>query len=286
LIQTIINTIEKEYRIIISRYERVHGGDINECYCLYGKDKKYFLKINSAANFPGMFELEADGLNALRNKSELIVPDIIKQGSANNQQWLLLQWMEKEAPGTNTMENFGTALANVHLQPQQYFGWHNVNYIGSLPQLNTQQDNWVEFYTQYRIMPLVKMLFDKKDFSKVDIDFAAAFCRKAAVLFPPEPPALLHGDLWSGNYMIVTGGKACIFDPAVYCGHREMDLGMTKLFGGFSQPFYDAYNETYPLEKGWQQRLFLTQLYPLLVHAVLFGGHYITSTRDILKKIT
>jgi len=108
-------------------------------------------------------------------------------------------------------------------------------------------------------------------------------CKKSEFLFPEEPPALLHGDLWSGNFKITTEGEATIFDPAVYYGHREMDIGMTLLFGGFDQRFYEAYHEIYPLEKDWKQRIPLTQLYPLLVHALLFGGHYVESVRRIMK---
>jgi len=129
----------------------------------------------------------------------------------------------------------------------------------------------------------VKKLFDAGDLSAKDIRDADLFCNNLRIIFPAEPPSLLHGDLWAGNYMIISTGYAAIFDPAVYCGHREMDIGMTKLFGGFDQRFYEAYNETNPLEKGWENRLPVTQLYPLLVHAVLFGGHYIESVKNILK---
>jgi fructosamine-3-kinase len=284
LIQTLIPLIATDCGINISRYEQVHGGDINVCYCLHGQRINYFLKLNDAARFPRMFEMEADGLEALRNNSTLIIPQVIKQGIIKDQQWLLLEWIEKGMLKKNSMENFGNSVANMHRQPQSYFGWHNDNYIGSLQQLNTQLNNWIDFYTQCRIMPLVKTLFDKGVFQKTDMDFAESLCKKAAGLFPEEPPALLHGDLWSGNYLITGGGDATIFDPSVYYGHREMDLGLTKLFGGFNQSFYDAYQEAYPLEKGWQERLLLTQLYPLLVHAVLFGGHYIESAREIIIK--
>ena len=199
-------------------------------------------------------------------------------------QWILLHWIARGTTSEDAMTNFGIALANMHQQPQPYFGWYRDNYIGSLRQINTQYNSWPEFYTTCRIIPLVKMLFDKAVFSKSDTERASAFCKKLEVLFPTEPPALLHGDLWNGNYIIDTSGTAVIFDPAVYHGHREMDLGMSKLFGGFSNAFYDAYQQAYPLENGWQQRLPLTQLYPLLVHAVLFGGHYITNAREIMRK--
>ncbi|MCE3259411.1 MAG: hypothetical protein K0S12_1052, partial [Bacteroidetes bacterium] len=120
-------------------------------------------------------------------------------------------------------------------------------------------------------------------FTKSDLTHAEKLCAKLPDLFPEETPSLLHGDLWSGNFMVSASGQACIYDPAVYYGHREMDLGMTKLFGGFDNEFYSAYEETYPLEKNWRERLLLTQLYPVLVHAVLFGGGYADSARRTMR---
>ena len=135
-------------------------------------------------------------------------------------------------------------------------------------------------------MPLVQVLFNAGAFSKQDIAVAETLCRKICQRFPQEAPSLLHGDLWAGNFMITSSGDAAIFDPSVYYGHREMDIGMAKLFGGFDQRFYDGYNSIYPLEKDWLQRLPLTQLYPILVHAVLFGGHYISTAREIMKRFS
>ena len=178
---------------------------------------------------------------------------------------------------------FGAGLALMHLKKQPYFGWKDDNYIGSLHQSNTKQQSWHLFYTECRIMPLIKILFDTGGFSKSDLNIAETFCKQLNTVFPQEPPALLHGDLWSGNFMITASGNAAIYDPAVYYGHREMDIGMTKLFGGFDQRFYDAYNEMYPMKNGWQQRLSISQLYPLLVHAVLFGGEYVRRTKEIMQ---
>jgi fructosamine-3-kinase len=105
-----------------------------------------------------------------------------------------------------------------------------------------------------------------------------------AELFPVEPPSLLHGDLWSGNFMTDVSGHPCMYDPAVYYGHREMDLAMTKLFGGFPEQFYAVYNECFPLEKGWQERMDLCNLYPLMVHVNLFGGNYRKQVEIIVKR--
>lgn len=280
LLQTVIN----DCGVAITRYERVHGGDINSSYCLYGAGAKYFLKVNDAKRYPDMFEQEATGLDQLRNSIILTIPSVIKCGVIYDQQYLLLEWLEPGHPGSDFWENFGAAIAKMHKQPQSCFGWTADNYIGSLTQPNTQYDAWGLFYTECRIMPLVKKLFDAGAFTYRDVIAAENLCKNFDLLFPQEPPALLHGDLWSGNFMTTAGGNAAIYDPAVYYGHREMDMGMTKLFGGFHERFYTAYNDAFPLEKDWLQRLPLTQLYPLLVHAVLFGGHYVESSRGIIKQ--
>jgi fructosamine-3-kinase len=230
-----------------------------------------------------MFVHEANGLDLLRNNCELIIPKIIKVDVCNEQQYLLMEWLEKGVPQKNMWENFGIGLAMMHKQPQKYFGLNDDNYIGSLKQINDPHNEWHSFYADCRIMPLVKNLFDAGNFSSTDIKDAEFFCNGLKNIFPSGPPSLLHGDLWAGNYLISSPGFAAIFDPAVYFGHREMDIGMTKLFGGFDQRFYDLYNETYPLEKEWERRLPVTQLYPLLVHAVLFGGHYISEVKHIFS---
>ena len=267
----------------VVRYERVHGGDINDAYCLITSSEKYFLKVNNKDKYPLMFEKEANGLALLRNNSTFVVPEIIKTGGYGDQQYLLLAWLEKGSPKNDMWEKFGEALANMHKRSQPYFGGGEDNYIGSLHQVNTAFNDWPAFYAECRIMPLIKTLFDAGSYSKNDLNDANQLCNGLKNIFPAEPPALLHGDLWAGNYLIHSSGNAAIFDPAVYFGHREMDIGMTKLFGGFDNRLYAAYNESYPLAKSWEKRLALTQLYPLLVHAILFGGHYVARTREILR---
>jgi len=282
LLQNIFN----ECGLDVQRYEQVYGGDINNAYCLVTSQGKYFLKVNDKDKYPGMFQKEANGLDLLRKHCTLIIPKVIKTGESGQCQYLLIEWLEKVKLQKNIWEDFGIGLALMHKQPQSYFGLNEDNYIGSLKQNNTSHNEWHSFYSQCRIMPLVKTLFDSGSFSSKDIGNANSFCKNLKDIFPVESPALLHGDLWGGNFLLASPGKAALFDPAVYFGHREMDIGMTKLFGGFDDHFYKAYHETYPLEKEWENRLSVTQLYPLLVHAVLFGGHYITNASQVITRFT
>lgn len=278
-----LQNILKDTELNIQTYQRVHGGDINEAYCLYGDDNKFFMKVNDAATYPQMFEKETAGLQALKSNNNIIIPQVLKTGIIDDRQYMLMEWIEKGSPAKDFWEKFGAGLASLHKKPQPYFGFKQDNYIGNLHQDNTHHTSWSSFYAERRIMPLVTILYDRHSFSKKDVESAMSFCKQLPDLFPEEPPALLHGDLWSGNYMVSQNGQAAIYDPAVYYGHREMDLGMTKLFGGFAEPFYNAYHEQYALEKNWRQRIPFTQLYPLLVHAALFGGHYISSARNIIR---
>lgn len=271
----------------IARYEQVSGGDINQAYCLFAGDAKYFLKVNDVSLYPAMFEKEARGLQALaKNATTIKIPRVIKYDAIGNDQYLLMEWIEKGKPVKDSMERFGSAVANMHRHTNSSFGWEEDNYIGSLPQQNSRRDSWPLFYGECRIFPLVRLLFNSGAFSKTDTVAAESFCKKIYQLFPEELPALQHGDLWAGNFMTTNTGGVAIYDPAVYYGHREMDLGMSKLFGGFDPRFYDSYDNIYPLEKKWLQRLPITQLYPLLVHAVLFGGHYVNTAREIIKKFS
>ncbi len=278
-----LQAIFEDTGLTITGYEQVHGGDINKAYCLQADGSRYFLKVNDATLYPNMFEQEAAGLDELRKQGELLVPEVVQVGEAGGLQYLLLEWIEKGTAKEGFWEEFGRGLAMIHKKQQPFFGWKTDNYIGRLPQCNKKHNTWDEFYTECRIMPMVEILLNKGDFNKEDIAAAGSFCNQLDQLYPVEHASLLHGDLWSMNFTVSAKGLPVIFDPSVYYGHREMDLGMTKLFGGFDRQFYDAYHEMYPLESGWEQRLKLSEAYPLLVHAVMFGGIYTSKARDILR---
>ena len=269
----------------INDVKPVFGGDINQTFRLTA-DEEYFLKINDAARYPKMFEKEANGLNTLRGIANCSVPEVIKYGEVEATQYLVLKWVERGNPKESFWEEFGTALAMLHQRSQPDFGFVEDNYIGSLQQNNEHKKSWAEFYGGNRIFPLAKRLVESHSINKSVLKTSEKFCNELKNIFPDENPSLLHGDLWSGNFMITEEGSAAIFDPAVYYGHREMDIGMTKLFSGFDQRFYEAYNEAYRLEKNWRDRIELTQLYPLLVHAILFGGGYIRQVESIINRFS
>lgn len=276
-----------EMQYINSR--KVSGGDINETYGVDTNKGRFFMKLNSASHFPLMFEKEAEGLKALQKASSLKIPEVIATGQHQEQQYLLLEWLEKVKPSTIFWERFAEGLAQLHRITHSHFGWTSYNYTGSLEQTNEFKTSWPQFYSTQRIMPLVKKLYDQTSLLKDDVEAAEKVCVRLKDIFPDEPPALLHGDLWAGNFMAVQSGNASevlpsVFDPAVYFGNREMDLGMSLLFGGFDKRFYDIYHSIFPLENNWRKRVSLTQLYPLLVHAVLFNGGYINQCRNILKE--
>lgn len=276
--------IEQKLGIAIRKMTPVHGGDISDAWCCETAQQKFFLKVNDAVRFPGMFESEAHGLNALRQASAISIPEVVAYDTVDNRQYLLLQWIDKGHAAPDFWESFGASLAFQHQQEQSFFGWTEDNYIGSLLQTNSQYGNWRDFFAECRVMPLVKKLFDARLFTMNDAAASEKLCRHIDDLFPAEPPSLLHGDLWGGNYAVGADGYAWIFDPAVYCGHREIDIGMTQLFGGFDKRFLKAYDLAYPMAPGWESRMPVAQLYPLLVHAVLFGGHYPGAALSVIKR--
>lgn len=262
----------------------VHGGDINEAFSLTTDSGIYFLKVNKAKSFPEMFAKEKNGLEALREKSTLRIPKVLGVTETENKQFLFMEFIQQGKSLSNFWENFGGKLAEMHLNSSENFGWETDNYMGNLTQKNNWTESWADFFANCRILPLVEILFQRQSFSKNTVEKAENLCQRIEEIFPNESPAFIHGDLWSGNFMTDEVGNPVLIDPAVSFSHREMDLGMTKLFGGFSENFYDAYHENYPLEKGWNERLPLSQLYPLLIHAVLFGGSYISSSKSIIDK--
>ena len=276
----------KNKRIQITSTSQVFGGDINTTYTVTTNEEDYFIKLNTIA-FIDMFKKEKDGLLLLRSAGTCLkIPEPILQDTFEQHCFLLMEYLEKGAESKNNWQQLATGLAQLHQTTQNHFGLNYNNYIGSLPQNNTPTNSWAEFYAQYRILQQIQQAFDQHKCTVTDIRLSEQFCTKLPDLIPEEPPAILQGDLWSCNRMSISNGEAAVYDPAVYFGHREMDIAMSLLFGGFDMHVYTVYNEVYPLQNGWRGRVDICQLYPLLVHLNLFGGYYYNAVKSILKRYT
>ena len=262
----------------------VTGGSINEVYRLQTAVGFFILKLNSAQQFPKMFELEAEGLEAIRQTKTVAVPEVIATGHLSYQSFLLLEYIETGSKTSAALQVLGSQLAQMHRNTTDSFGFEKDNYMGSLPQSNKKHQTWQSFFVEERLKPMVKLAFDASFIDqKLVSDFESLY-QKLGGFFEEEKPALIHGDLWGGNYLVGTEGKPYLIDPAVSYGFREFDLAMAHLFGGFSTDFYNAYQEEFPLQQGWQERIDLWNLYSLLLHLNLFGTGYLGQVKVGLRK--
>lgn len=251
--------------------EPVAGGDINDAYRARLDDgRDVFVKTHASAP-PELFAAEARGLDWLRAAgSSLRVPRVLAAGA----RFLALEWLEVGSRGAGFDEALGRGLAELHAPSREVprFGHAGASYLATLPQDNTLADDGPTFWIEQRVRPLCRQARAKGAMPDVERALDALLARRER-FGPAEPPARLHGDLWWGN-VIAVGGAPVILDPAVYAGHREVDLAMLALFGSVSARLVAAYEEARPLAEGWRERVALWQLYPLAAHAVLFGGGY------------
>lgn len=279
-LRKVFKHIEESEEIRISSTARLAGGSINEVYRLQTSKGKRVLKVNEADRFPGMFDAEQAGLNILRSKSKFIIPEVGSAGTSGNFSYLLLEYIPEGRQSRDFWNIFAENLAALHQNSAPEFGFPSSNYIGSLPQFNNSEVSAADFYIRQRLEPQLRMA-EEQGFK---FDSLGAALKNITAAIPEEPPALIHGDLWSGNYLISEAGLPCLIDPAVSYGPREMDLAMMKLFGGFPEEVFRRYSEIFPLPDGFQDRIPLWQLYYLLVHLNIFGSSYFSQVVAILKK--
>ena len=274
--QRIKNKLEDVLKISVSSFSSLSGGCISNAYKLRTTDSRnYLLKINE--NHKGdMFLKEANGLIEIKKAKAIKVPDVILA----EKDFILMEFINSSSRSKSFFKDFGIKFSQMHKYSSPGFGFYEDNYIGANPQENIpakdEEKDWVEFYFNKRILYQYK-LAEKNGYSTNELRkgiFKLENKIEEILSGSEEPPSLLHGDLWSGNYMVDENGDACLIDPAVYYGHREADLGMTKLFGGFSSEFYNAYNENFPLPDGAGYRENLYKLYHVLNHLNLFGRGY------------
>ncbi len=267
----------------IDSLQSVSGGSIHEALRIVCGKKSYFLKFNSSSKFPGIFESESKGLDLLRSTNELSIPNTLGIGETKLHSYLLLEFIQKTEPNAIRWRNFGKSIARLHKNSSTTFGLNHSNYIGSLIQSNKSHSNWNEFFAEERINAQLKLAIDSKNISGSFVKKFDRLLNTLDSIFPKENAALLHGDLWSGNFIAAENTFFAI-DPSVYYGFREMDLAMSKLFGGFDPEFYFGYQEEFPLEVEWEERIDVCNLYPLMVHLNLFGSSYLSQIESTLKK--
>lgn len=268
----------------VAAAQPVHGGSINRALRLAMADgRAAFVKHHPDAP-PGVFRAEADGLAWLAEAGALRTPGVLAVADdEGGPRFLALEWI---APGAPDPEAFGRGLAGLHRAGAPGFGWDRDNFIGQLPQRNDPvPGGWPEFYGERRLVPMAEQAVAAGTLdAPILADLERLRARLPDLAGPPEPPARLHGDLWGGNAILAAEGGPAVLDPAVYGGHREVDLAMMRLFGGFPAAAFAAYDEAFPLAPGHADRVDLWQLYPLLVHVVLFGGGYAGQARRALAR--
>ncbi|MGD8909767.1 MAG: fructosamine kinase family protein [Chromatiales bacterium] len=262
----------------------VGGGCINRAVRLMDGERAYFVKLNQASLLD-MFEAESEGLQAMAETESIRVPRPLCSGLADNQAYLVMEYIEMGHAARESRGMAGRQLAEMHRADWHSFGWHRDNTIGSTPQPNTPSSSWVEFWREHRLGFQLR-LAARNGYSGSLQRGGERLLEGFHHLIDHDPqPSLLHGDLWGGNIAYDQEGQPVVFDPAVYYGDREADLAMTELFGGFGNAFYDAYRQTWPLAPGYATRKTLYNLYHILNHLNLFGGGYLGQASSMIDRL-
>lgn len=267
----------------ITKVASVHGGDISTAYKIESPNNTYFLKVNSNSNALTMFQTEAYGLQLISVTNTIKTPKVIVCDSYQNLAFFLLEFIESKQASSKDFKNLGEQLAQLHQCTSDTFGLNQDNFIGRLPQSNNQHKSWIDFYTHERLLPQLELATQKGLLKDTECPKSEHIKNQLNHLFKNVKPALLHGDLWNGNYLISKDGTPYLIDPAVYFGHHEVDIAMSKLFGGFGDTFYSSYFNQVPTDEFTSARIEIYQLYYLLVHLNMFGSSYYGSVISIMK---
>ncbi|MDC3044694.1 fructosamine kinase family protein [Prochlorococcus sp. AH-736-B04] len=265
--------------------EQVHGGDIHNAWRIEFSNKKLFLKRNIRNKKFLKFEKYClQNLRKYINQDNLVIPEVIAYKNIKNIEILLIEWID--------MHNFdqkklGKGLGELHLKSAEsnpkMFGFPVEGFIGTTDQKKGLEDNWIDCFLNLRIIPqllsIKSRILDKEIINKVKEKI------KSELLNHKPINALVHGDLWSGNAGINKNGKGVIFDPASWWADNEVDIAMTKLFGGFRKEFYEEYHKIFPIKKGFEKRIIIYNFYHILNHANMFGGGYLNQVEDYVKAI-
>lgn len=283
----VLDAIERHLGRSVDSATPVGGGCISHASRVTTADGKYFLKWSDG--LPGdTFAAEAKGLEELSGaRHDLHIPAVIfvRSRSSGEAGILLLEWLDDGAIDATFWQGFGADLAALHRNVSQRYGFSEDNYIGRLRQRNPWCDQWPDFFRTNRLEPQAADLRGRGAWQRQWTEPYDRLLIRLDDLLPRDPGAsLVHGDLWSGNFMAHASGKAALIDPAAYYGHREVDLAMTELFGGFNAAFYTAYRDNWCLEAGYEERRSVYNLYHLFNHVNHFGASYASAVAGILKR--
>ncbi|MGB6151281.1 MAG: fructosamine kinase family protein [Pricia sp.] len=283
--KTLKEHIEYMLCVNIDSVRSISGGDISRAYLLETESERFFCKTNPSERAFEMFEAEKKGLETMGKTQTIAVPEVLLCEPLEKGGLLLMEYIEPKKASAKDMARFGHDLANLHQQAMgKDFGGDADNFIGSLPQSNSKHTDWCNFYIEERLSPQLKLARDGDRLQNHEIPSEQKLLTTCKNLFPKVIPSLLHGDLWSGNFLISKDGTPYLIDSAIYFGHHEVDIAMTRLFGGFGADFYSTYGEHFPEIFGAAERNDLYQLYYLLVHLNLFGGSYYQNVKQLLDR--
>jgi fructosamine-3-kinase len=272
-------------RILRSGTQPVSGGSIDRAYRLEASPAPVFVKVGPSAALP-MFEVEALGLDALRAADGVRTPRVLATGASPVGAFLVLEWIEFAPASLAAERALGQGLARLHRTTSAHYGWTHDNRIGATPQCNAQSAEWSSFFAERRLRFQLELAAES--------GLPVATCRALESVLDDldrmigthaTQPSLVHGDLWGGNWGATESAEPVLFDPAVHYADREVDIAMTRLFGGFGRAFYAAYEAEWPLPEGCERRAIVYNLYHLLNHFNLFGGGYLPQIRGALSAL-
>jgi protein-ribulosamine 3-kinase len=266
----------------IDDFQFFYGGNFNLAVRLRVKNKEFFIKWTQGEH-KGLFDAEAKNLQTIQATGAIPVPSVLGVGTLDEKEYLMMECIESTDKQANYWQDFGEKLAHLHHHSNPLgHGLAYSNFIGAAKQENDWMANGIQFFIINRLKKQVDLaLYDRKITPEMGDDFQKLYERLPDLL-PNETPALIHGDLWAGNAMVNEQGLVTLVDPCCYYGLREAELAFTTMFGGFDTAFYEAYNATFAIEKGFHARIPLYNLYPLLVHVNLFGEGYLPAVNKIL----
>ncbi|MDB4222302.1 fructosamine kinase family protein [Granulosicoccus sp.] len=283
---------EKLLNVQFTNLRQVGGGDFAQSWCAEiascneGADVELgalvFVKTHGNPP-PNHFSTEARGLRWLKETGSVAIPTVL--GASDDPPYLALEWIEEGGRNAQSESDLGASLALLHQFPCACFGREDKRTTGSLGLPNEPCDSWAEFYSTQRLLPLARIASDRQALSESMIQRIESLAQRLGEFTELDvPPSRLHGDLWAGNRLVDRDGINWLIDPACHGGHREFDLAMMQLFGGYGQRCFDVYQDRFPLSAGWQSRIQLHQLAPLIVHAIKFGRSYVAPTDEALSK--